>query len=207
MTHVLSCPVHSVPVERLGVLGGTFDPPHIGHVAAGLYTLEQLHLDRVLFVVANDPWQKSADRPVTPAADRLAMVEAAVAGHPGLEACTVDIDRGGPSYTVDTVADLEERFPGSALWLVLGVDAAAGIPTWHRWEDLAGRVRIALLDRAGSHRDDPPGFVVDVVEMPAVDVSSTDVRALLAAGGSVDGLVPDAVQSVILRRGLYRRLP
>ncbi len=196
-----------MPVERLGVLGGTFDPPHIGHLAAGLYTLEQLHLDRVLFVVAGDPWQKSAEGPITPAADRLAMVEAAVAGQQGLEVCTVDIDRGGPSYTIDTVADLERRFPGAALWLVLGVDAAAGIPTWHRWEDLAGRVRIALLDRVGSRREDPPGFTVDVVEMPTVDVSSTGIRALLAAGRSVDGLVPDAVQSVIDRRGLYRPLP
>lgn len=205
MTCVLSCPVHSLPVERLGVLGGTFDPPHIGHVAAGLYTLDQLRLDRVLFVVANDPWQKSADRPVTPAADRLAMVEAAVEGHPGLEVSTVDIDRGGPSYTVDTVADLEASHPGAAIWLVLGVDAAAGMPTWHRWEDLAGRVRIALLDRPGAVRHDPPGFVVDAVHMPEIDVSSTDLRRSLVAGRPVGGLVPEAVHSVIERRGIYRR--
>jgi len=98
--------------RRLGILGGTFDPVHVGHLVAAVNARHELGLDQVLLVVANEPWQKVGNRPVTPAADRLALVEAAVEGVEGLESSGIEIERGGPSYTADTVAELEARWPG-----------------------------------------------------------------------------------------------
>ncbi|MFQ5558280.1 MAG: nicotinate-nicotinamide nucleotide adenylyltransferase, partial [Acidimicrobiales bacterium] len=116
--------------ERLGVLGGTFDPPHHGHLATALEVRHRLRLDRVLLVVANDPWQKTALQPVTPAVDRLALVRAAVEGLDGLEANADEIDRGGESYTADTLAALRRRHPAAALFVIVGSDAAEGLDTW-----------------------------------------------------------------------------
>src|SRR5690606_31721909 len=122
--------------QRIGVFGGTFDPPHVGHLVAAVNAGHEARLDRVLLVVANEPWQKVGDRAITPAADRLAMVEAAVAGVDRLEACDVEIVRGGPSYTVDTLVAIQDRHPDAELFLVLGSDAVAGLPTWEHTERL-----------------------------------------------------------------------
>ena len=110
--------------ERVGIFGGTFDPPHVGHLVTAVDVRHELRLDRVLLVVSNTPWQKVGSRPITPAADRLAMVEAAVAGVEGLEASAVEIDAGGLSYTADTLATLLAKDPDLELFVILGADAA-----------------------------------------------------------------------------------
>lgn len=185
------------------MFGGTFDPPHIGHLVAALYSFEAISLDRLLFVVNNIPWQKVGSRPVTAAEDRFRMVEAAIAGHDGFEASRVELELGGTSSTVRTLTELRRRHPDSDLHLVLGADAAAGIPTWIDAGRLPGLCRLVVLERPGVTGEVPPGFVVDRVAMPLLSVSSTELRERLGAGLRVDWLVPEAVQAVITELGLY----
>lgn len=195
--------------ERLGLLGGTFDPPHIGHVAAAAAAAEQLALDRILFVVANDPWQKSPERAVTPAEDRLAMVEAAVAGVSRCEVSRIELDRGGPSYTVDTAETLVEEAsrrlePRPQLFLIIGADVVPLLSTWHRERDLAALVDLAVVSRPGvPGPSDLTGWRLVVVSGVDVDVSSSEIREAVAAGRPVTGLVPAAVEQYIRARGLY----
>lgn len=189
---------------RLGVFGGTFDPVHVGHVVGAVEVRHALALDTVLLVVANRPWQKEGDRPITSAADRLAMVEAAVAGIEGVAASAVEIERGGPSYTADTVAALAARHPGAEVFLVVGADVAAALGTWVRRDELHTAVTVAVLGRAGAPSVVPAAPWRSVaVEMPALEVSSRDLRARAAAGRPLDGLVPAAALRELRRRGLY----
>jgi nicotinate-nucleotide adenylyltransferase len=188
----------------VGILGGTFDPIHIGHLVAAIWARDALALDRVLLVVANEPWQKVGRRKVTPAEDRLAVVAAAAEGVPGLEPCRIEIDRGGPSYTVDTVRELIQGQPETLFSLVVGADVAAELDTWHEAEELAHLVGLVVVDRGGVARgDDPPGWAVERLRIPALDVSSSDLRDRLAAGRSVDFLVPAPAILCIGRLGLY----
>lgn len=192
--------------ERLGILGGTFDPVHVGHLAAAVNARASLSLDRILLVVANQPWQKTG-RPLTPAGDRLAMVAAAVAGRRGLEASAVEIERGGTSYTADTLEHLAAEAPGRELFLVVGADVAAQLDTWERLEAVVRLATLAVVVRPGSPRL-PAAVVerpwrVEVVEMPALDISSSEVRRRCRAGLPLDFLVPDPVIDLIGRRGLY----
>jgi nicotinate-nucleotide adenylyltransferase len=190
--------------ERLGVLGGTFDPPHVAHLVAALDVRHELDLDRVLLVVANDPWQKRGTRAITPAADRLALVEAAIAGHDGLEADDREIRRGGASYTAETLEELAAEDPTRELFVVVGTDLAAGLATWHRPEAIAALATLVLVERPGvAVTDPPPGFRVERVRTPRLDISSTDLRARLAAGRPVDLLLPGGVATEIHRRRLY----
>lgn len=195
--------------ERLGVLGGTFDPPHAGHVAAARACRRELGLDRVLMVVANDPWQKAPRRTVTPAAERLAMVQAAVEGMDGVEASRIELDRGGPSYTVDTVEALRAGAeaagrPPPDIYVVVGSDLVATLPTWHRVDDLRRLVTLAVVTRPGSDVPPaPPGWRAVTVTGEGVDTSSSHVRELLEQGRPVGGLVPEPVIRCIERRGLY----
>lgn len=186
----------------IGIFGGTFDPPHVGHVAVAANVRWALGLDRVLLVVANAPWQK-ARRPVSPAADRLAMVEAAAAGVPGVEASALEIDRGGPSYTIDTLEELGRRHPGERLHVVLGADAAALLDTWERASEVRQRASVVVVRRPGAGDVLPPGWEATRVDTPFLDVSSSDLRARAAGGRPLDGLVPAAVVAVIRERGLY----
>jgi nicotinate-nucleotide adenylyltransferase len=189
---------------RIGIFGGTFDPIHTGHVEVAESVRDALGLDRMLLVVANQPWQKVGERPLTPAGDRYAMVEAAVAGRPGLEPCRVEIDRGGPSYTIDTVHQLEHRFPGAELILVVGSDVVAGLTTWHDEPALREEVTLAVVGRPGVvPAPTPPGWHAVNVPVAPFDVSSTELRKRLEAGAPVDGLVPAAVIRCIEQRGLY----
>jgi nicotinate-nucleotide adenylyltransferase len=187
--------------ERLGVLGGTFDPVHIGHVVAAVDARAALHLDRVLMVVAGDPWQKR-DRVVASARDRLALVEAAVDGVDGVEASTIEVDRDGPSVTADTLEAL--RAPQRELFLILGADAVANMPTWKRLDDTRSLATIVVIERDGEHAVPPgDGWRVEHLPIPRLDVASSDVRERLAAGRPIDGLVPTAVVRSISERGLY----
>lgn len=193
------------PPARIGILGGTFDPPHAGHVAAARAVIERLGLDRLLLVVANDPWQKSGQREISAAEDRYALTEALAEEVPGAEASRLEIDRGGPSYSVDTAEEVLARAGGSAeLFLVVGADLVPELGSWHRHEDLARLVTLAVVSRpTGVAPAVPTGWRVEWVDGPRVALSSSEVRDLLASGGSVDGLVPEGVIRCMLRRGMY----
>lgn len=188
---------------KIGIFGGTFDPIHVGHLVTAVNVRHELRLDRMLVVPAGVPWQKS-DRQVTPGRDRLAMVEAAVAGVEGLEASDIEVQRDGPSYTADTVTELRRRVPDAELFVVLGSDAAALLSTWERAEEVRARSTLVMVVRPGAEASDPPaGWSHVVVEVPRLDLSSSDVRARLADGRPVDWLIPGEVQGLIRARGLY----
>ena len=189
---------------RIGVLGGTFDPPHFGHLAAALEVRHRLRLSVVLFVVANDPWQKSALQPVTPARKRLEMVRAAIKGLDGLEASSLEIDRGGESYMADTLQELRSQRPGAELMLVVGSDTAQGLDTWKRPAELRELSTTVVVDRAGRSGGRPgEGWPAVVVEVPGLDISSCDIRARFADGRPVEALVPPAVADFVRSEGLY----
>jgi nicotinate-nucleotide adenylyltransferase len=190
-------------VERVGILGGTFDPPHHGHIALAQGVRRALGLDRVLFMVANVPWQKTADQVVTAAEDRYAMVAAALSGEEGLEASRLEIDRGGVTYTVDSLEQLRRERPGDELFLIIGADVVTRLASWHRADELDALCAIVAVPRPGAPRNNRPG--VQWVEVPTPDVSSTTVRARVAAGESIDDLVAPAVRDLIALRGWYRR--
>jgi nicotinate-nucleotide adenylyltransferase len=191
---------------RIGIFGGTFDPPHAGHVAAARAVIEQLGLDRLLLVVANDPWQKSGQRTVSPAADRYALTELVAGEIPGAEASRLEMERGGPSYSVETAEEILAEAGGrpTELFLVVGADLVPELGSWHRSEDLRRLVTLAVVSRpTGPAPAVPPGWRAEWVDGPQVPVSSSEVRALLAEGGSVEGMVPEAVIRGIRRRDLY----
>jgi len=188
---------------RIGVFGGTFDPPHIGHLVTAVNVRHALELDSVLLMVANDPWQKSAARSVTPAVDRLAMVQAAVSGLAGVYAGREEIERGGPSFTADTLEALAAKNPGAALFTIVGDDAASGLRSWARIDQVVERSQLVVVDRPGAHVDLPEEFAWIRVESPRLEVSSTDLRLRFVDGRPLDFLVPDGVRTVIVERGLY----
>lgn len=191
---------------RIGLFGGTFDPPHVGHLVTAVNVMHALDLDRVILMVANVPWQKLGQRQITPSEDRLAMVDAAVRGVPGLVAGRIEIDRGGPSYTADTLTALSEEFPGAELFTIVGDDAAAGLPTWERFEDVLSRSRIVVVDRPGAPVVLPDGIEWVRVEVPRLEVSSTDLRSRFVDGRPLDYLVTPPVLEVIRERALYGSL-
>lgn len=194
------------PAERLGLFGGTFDPPHVGHLATAVNVRHELRLDRVLLVVNNVPWQKVGTRRISPAEDRFAMVAAAVEGVEGLEASRIELEVGGLSYTADTVASLLAEDPGRDLYLILGSDAAAGLATWERVDELRELVTLVVVERPGAPRLDPvPGWREERVQVPSLEVSSTELRSRAESGRPLDFLVPPAVVACIRERGLYRQ--
>jgi nicotinate-nucleotide adenylyltransferase len=186
----------------LGVFGGTFDPVHVGHVVVAAETRAALDLDRVLLVVAGDPWQKRG-LVVASARHRLMLVEAAVEDVEGVEASAIEIEREGPSVTADTLEALAG--PRRELFLVLGADAVANMPTWRRLEETRDLATVVVVERAGDTHAEPPGpgWRVERVAIPRLDVSSTDLRERLRTGRPVDGLVPPAVVRAIRSHGLY----
>ena len=190
--------------KRIGLFGGTFDPPHVSHLVTAVNVRHALALDIVVLMVANFPWQKEGVRRLTPAEDRFALVSAAVADVEGLEAGRLEIDRGGPSYTADTLAALHERFGGAELFTIVGDDAAAGLTTWERYDEVVGLSTLVVVDRPGAPVTLPPEFDWRRVEVPRLEVSSTDLRARFEDGRPLAYLVTQPVLDEIARRGLYR---
>ena len=188
---------------KIGLFGGTFDPPHVGHLVTAVNVRHALLLDVVYLMVANEPWQKAGSRAITPAVDRLAMVQAAVAEVPGLEAGRAEIDHGGPSYTADTLAHLALHHPGSSLFTIVGDDAAAQFETWHRYHEVAAGSTLVVVDRPGEPVVLPGEFEWVHVEVPRLEVSSTDLRARCTDGRPLDYLVTEPVLDVIRELGLY----
>lgn len=190
--------------RRLGIFGGTFDPPHIGHLVAAIEVRAALDLDLVLMVVAAIPWQKAGRTTVSRATDRLALVEAALHHVEGVEASAIEMDRGGPSYTVDTLEELHRRDASDELFVVLGADAASGIDTWRRPERVAELATLVLVDRPGTAPAAPQRFRWERVRIPRLEVSSTDLRRRVAEGRPIDFLTPHRVLTCIDERRLYR---
>ncbi len=190
---------------RIGIFGGTFDPIHVGHLAAAVNAKAGAHLDKVLMVVANIPWQKEGLRKVQPASERLALVEAAVSGVEGLEASDIEIQRGGKSYTIDTVLEIKKLFPDDDLFLIIGADVAYELDTWDRVDDLADLVTLVIVNRPGSVRPDNLGERWNYleVEVPSLDISSTDLRARAIEGRPLDYLIPSAAIRYIREHNLY----
>lgn len=188
---------------RVGVFGGTFDPVHIGHLVVALNARHALQLDRVLFVVANEPWQKTGGRAVTPAAVRLEMVRAALDGIDGVEASAVEIERGGPTYTADTLATLAAADPDAELFLIVGTDVATQLDTWKRPEEIRERATLAVVNRPGSAWPTLDGWRTTRVEIPALDVSSHELRDRVARGLPIDFLVPAGAIHCIREHALY----
>ena len=196
---------------RIGVFGGTFDPIHVGHLVAAVNARHALGLDRVLFVVANEPWQKVGDRPVSPALDRLALVDAALGDVDGLEASRLEIDRGGPSYTIDTIEELRRLEPTADLYLIVGADVIAGLATWERLDDVRRETTMVVVNRPGSTPVLPgrdgrlTGWNAVAIEIPALEISSTDLRERAATGRPLDYLIPEGAVRMIKERGMYAR--
>lgn len=189
--------------RRVGLLGGTFDPPHLGHLVVAECARVELDLDEVRLLVARDPYQKATTSAVE---DRVAMVRAAIDGDDHLGIDLTELDRDGPTYTADTLAELTTREPDVDWFFVLGEDAAAGLTTWARVEEAFALARFVVVTRPGSatpDRSELPGDLVHL-EIPQLEVSSTQLRARFAAGRATRYLVPLGVDAYVRERGLYR---
>lgn len=193
--------------RRVGIMGGTFDPIHNGHLVAGSEVADRFGLDLVVFVPTGQPWQK-ADRQVTAAEHRYLMTVIATASNPRFHVSRVDIDRGGPTYTVDTLHDLRKVYPDAELYFITGADALAKIVTWHNWEHMFELAHFVGVTRPGYElAHDLPveqGSRVSLVEIPAMAISSTDCRVRAAALRPVWYLVPDGVVQYIAKHRLYQ---
>ena len=203
---------------RIGIFGGSFDPVHLGHLIAAEAAREQAVLDRVLFVPAATPPHK-LDRKLAGPADRVAMLELATGGHPAFAVSSVELDRGGVSYTVETLAHLASLHADDTLVLLLGPDAVRGLPGWHEPSRIADLAHLVTVARAGL--DDVAGLreerllvellgadavdtlIADCVQMPAIGIRATDIRRRVQAGQSIRYLLPAAVASYIEQHQLY----
>ncbi len=190
---------------RIGVFGGTFDPIHHAHLAVGVAARHQLKLDMVLFVVANVPWQKAKLRRISSAEDRLEMTRLAVAGRPGLIASDMEIVRGGDSYTADSLAQLHREHAGCELFLIVGSDLVDDLTSWKRWAEIPSLCTLAIAYRPGeeSKNELEPGWTAVDIRLPALELSSTELREMASDGRPLDYLVPDQVINYITTKRLY----
>jgi len=199
---------------NFGVLGGTFDPIHKGHLIIAEAARKKLRLARVIFVPAGQPWLKN-DRDITPAEHRVNMVRLAIAGKAHFEQSTVEVDRPGPSYSVDTVAALRKDFGDEAqIYFLIGWDSLAELPEWHQPRRLLKLCKLVAITRPDFSRPDlkslessVPGITKSVVwlDIKPVDISSSDIRRRVAHGISINRLVPGNVEKYIKENGLYRK--
>lgn len=187
---------------RVGIFGGTFDPPHLGHLAVASDLHSRLSLDRVIFVpAAVSPFKRGADSAA--AEIRLEMTVAATAGDPRFVVERLEIDRPPPSYTVDTLRELRSRLPGAELWLLVGADVARDLGRWNSPAEIARLARLAVFARDGDSVLAEPGDPFTRIPVLRLDISSTEIRRRVWAGEPIRYLVPDAVREIIEREGLY----
>jgi nicotinate-nucleotide adenylyltransferase len=192
--------------RRIGIMGGTFDPIHHGHLVAASEVADRFALDEVVFVPTGRPWQK-ADVEVSPAEDRYLMTVIATASNPRFTVSRVDVDRTGPTYTIDTLRDLKEAYgPGSEFYFITGADALERILSWKDAGEMFKLAHFVGVTRPGFELSDAhlPADTVSLIAVPAMAISSTACRARVAAGKPVWYLVPDGVVQYIAKRGLYR---
>lgn len=217
--------------KKLGILGGTFNPIHVGHLAAAEEVRERLDLERILFIPSFLPPHKD-DEAIPPAAQRLAMVKIAIAGNPQFSLSDIEVQRGGKSYTVDTVTDLHRAYPGAEIFFITGLDSFLDIQTWKDWERLLGLCSFVVLSRQGHaftdlvnlpfmktskqklevldsgeqariNAETPAGMSIWLEQVPLYDISSTDIRKRIRQGRSIKYLLPDAVETYIINNTLY----
>jgi nicotinate-nucleotide adenylyltransferase len=197
-------------VSRIGLFGGTFDPVHRAHVALAESALAALALDVVRWVPAGQPWQKAGGRAVTAAAHRVAMVQAAIAHEPRFVLERIEVEREGPSYTLDTVRALQAAEPGHQWVLLIGQDQYANLHTWRDWRELLGRVELAVANRPGPVRApqaEVPAHPHRMVPLPMLDISSTQIRTAAAHGHDLVPMVPSEVARYIDQHRLYAGEP
>jgi nicotinate-nucleotide adenylyltransferase len=192
-----------VPHLRLGLFGGTFDPPHIGHLVVAQDVVEALELDRLLFVPARMPPHKT-DREISPPGIRLEMVLAMAAGNDRFGVSEVELSRGGPSYTVDTLSHFREQDPEAEIFFVMGSDQATALDTWQEPGRVVALATLVVMDRAGAGV--PSGKFLSV-PVTRVDISATEIRKRVLDGRSIRYLVPEAVRQIIESNRLYRAGP
>jgi nicotinate-nucleotide adenylyltransferase len=198
---------------NIGVLGGTFDPVHSGHLVIAEEARLRFGLNKVLFVLAGKPWLKT-NREITPTVHRVEMVKRAIAGNASFELSTMELDRPGPSYSVDTVAALQQKSgAGASIFFLIGWDSLAELPQWQQPSRLIRLCKLVAVTRPGLSRPDLksleqsiPGISnnVEWLDIPPIDISSSDIRDRVAKGLSIHGLVPDDVESYIAENKLYR---
>ena len=200
---------------RLGIFGGTFDPIHLGHLILAEHCREACRLDRVLFIPAGQPPHKS-ERQITPGKQRLEMVELAIAGHAAFAASSIELDRQGPSYSADTLAELAKQNPGAELFFLMGSDSLADLPFWYQPARIASLATLVVATRPGTERPDLKSLrdviglnaaerlLQHIVEIPLVQISSSAIRARVAAGQGIRYLVPRSVECFIETNGLYK---
>ncbi len=201
-------------MSRVGILGGSFDPPHLGHLILAEYALDELKLDRILFAPAGDPPHKQHEAK-TSVAHRLVMLECALNGHPQFSISRVDVDRPGPHYTVDMLRLLSQQFPGASLFFIMGGDSFRDLLKWHQPAQVVAQCQLAVMRRPGDgidiHMHDTalPGLSarVRLLDTPLIEISSTLVMERVRQGRSVRYLVPDAVRAYIDDHQLYRDEP
>lgn len=191
--------------HRVGIMGGTFDPIHHGHLVAASEVAALFGLTEVIFVPTGAPWQKS-DREVSPAEHRYLMAVIATASNPRFWVSRVDIDRGGPTYTIDTIRDIGTQRPGAELFFITGADALGQILSWKDAQEALRRARFVGVTRPGYPLSDEhlPTDSVTLLDVPAMAISSSDCRARVRAGHPVWYLVPDGVVQYISKHRLYR---
>ncbi len=198
-------------MQRVGILGGTFDPPHIGHLILGEYTAEALELDCLLFVPAADPPHKQEQRK-TAVHHRLAMVEIALADNPHFQLSQVDMERSGPHYSVDMVRIIQQQYPGAELYFVMGGDSLRDLPKWNQPEVLIELCKLAVMRRPGDnvtpdmHQAVLPTLAerVVMIDAPVLEISSSQITQRIRDHRSVRYVVPDAVLAYIHENKLYR---
>jgi nicotinate-nucleotide adenylyltransferase len=203
-----------VTPRRIGILGGTFDPPHVGHLWLGAMAADAMTLDRVLFVPAAQPPHKR-DQVVTRAADRMLLTRLAIATDPAFELSGIELERPGPSYTIDTVEELQALYGATTtLFLVMAADSLDTIDTWREPDRLLERVEWIVGPRPGTSLPDRAALEgrfgehaarIHLLAGPSLDVSSSAIRRRVAAGHTIRYLVPRGVEELIVERGLYRR--
>jgi nicotinate-nucleotide adenylyltransferase len=197
---------------RLGIFGGTFDPPHFGHLILAAEARFQLRLDRILFVLTPDPPHKQ-DRDITPLDDRLAMLEAAISGEPAFELSRVEIDRPGPHYALDTMRELAKMYPDDELVYLIGGDSLKSLPSWHKPQQfLAACHALGVMRRPGDNIDlgeleaELPGIKnkVRFIDAPLLEIASSELRQRIRAGEPFRYYMPLTVYKMIQERGIYR---
>lgn len=198
-------------MKRIGLLGGTFDPPHLAHLALARQARDELRLDELRLLPAGQPWQKlsAGKRAPVAAAHRVAMLRLLTRGEPGIVIDERELHRAGPSYSVDTVRDIHAEQPQARLFFVIGQDQYARLHTWHDWQALLRLATLAVAGRAGEAPQAPPPVAavphdIEILALPPMAVSSTDIRARAAQGGEISSLVGPEVAAYIDQNALYR---
>lgn len=191
---------------RIGVFGGTFDPIHLGHLAIAQTAMAQAHLDRILFVIAANPPHKPGEQ-VTPAEIRVAMTAAAIAHEPRFEISRLEVDRPGKSYSAETLKLLHESLPDARLYFIVGYDSAVDMPRWYRPEEIVCRARVLIAPRPEISRPLPPLLegCSEMLDMPEFHLASSEIRARIHRGETLEDALPAPVTAMIQEKGLYQQ--